>query len=328
MNILYLNHDFFEYDKAISAQINNMGHNVFSYKYVRMPNHFELNKCNNEIGSAYTLACHNKQKKILNEIKRKKIVFDTVLVTAGHMLEENLLISLKKMYPTAKFVWYLWDNVASVSCYETNRFYFDTIISFDKIEAYEKGMEYLPLFYVYEKRNMSKLYDLSYIGTYQKEREELCAQIAQCELFKKKYIYLYQKKGYNLVEQVYKAYSKMRNKSELTDTHVFDRKLDYRETINIIAQSKIVLDICYSFQTGLSIRTFEAMATRSKLITTNKSISKYDFYNPNNILIIAPHNLGEIPESFVTSEYEDVDEEIFRKYSIQNWCRNMLNYLN
>ncbi len=40
------------------------------------------------------------------------------------------------------------------------------------------------------------------------------------------------------------------------------------------------------------------------------------------------HNLGEIPESFVTSEYEDVDEEIFRKYSIQNWCRNMLNYLN
>ncbi|WP_228731997.1 MULTISPECIES: hypothetical protein [Pseudomonas] len=39
-------------------------------------------------------------------------------------------------------------------------------------------------------------------------------------------------------------------------------------------------------QAGLSFRFFEAMTSRKKVITTNKSVVDYDFYNPANILVI------------------------------------------
>ena len=44
MTILFLNHDFFEYDKAIKEQLSGMGHNILSYKYVKLPNHLEMMK--------------------------------------------------------------------------------------------------------------------------------------------------------------------------------------------------------------------------------------------------------------------------------------------
>lgn len=325
---MFLNHDFFEYDKAIKEQLSGMGHNILSYKYVKLPNHLEMVKCRNEDSVAYRMACSNKQKHILKDIKRKKIYIDAVLVTAGHMLEEDTLIALKEMYPNARFVWYLWDNVASIACYETNRRYFDKIVSFDKIEAKERDMEYLPDFYVYEKKNIRKIYDLSYVGTYRKEREEIIEQLVQSDSLKNNFIYLYQKINYGLLDYLYKVYAKiMRRPDSSKGKDYYDKRLNYRETVDIMAQSRIVLDICYSFQTGLSMRPFEAMATRSKLITTNKNIVKYDFYNPNNIMVIDADNVTAIPDWFVRSKYEDVDDDILSKYSIQAWCKTMMEYL-
>lgn len=328
MTILYLNHDFFEYDKAIEEQLSSMGHSILSYRYVKLPNHFEMRKCRNKDNVAYKLACHNRQKNILKDIRRKKIHIDAVLVTAGHMLEEDTLIALKEMYSQARFVWYLWDNVASIECYDTNRNYFDVIVSFDKIEAEKRNIEYLPDFYVYEKKNTCKIYDISYVGTYRKEREEIIEQIIRNDSLNNNFIYLYQKGKYGLLDYIYKLYSKIICKPDISvEKHYYDKKLDYKETVNIMAQSRIVLDICHSFQTGLSMRPFEAMATRSKLITTNKNIVKYDFYNPNNIMVIDADNVVAVPKWFVRSEYEEIDCDILNKYSIRTWCRRIVEYL-
>ena len=83
-------------------------------------------------------------------------------------------------------------------------------------------------------------------------------------------------------------------------------------------QSKAVLDIQFSSQIGLTMRSIECIGMGVKLITTNTSIRKYDFYNENNILIIDREN-PIIDWDFLDKQYEEIEEKIYEKYSLKNW---------
>lgn len=92
--------------------------------------------------------------------------------------------------------------------------------------------------------------------------------------------------------------------------------------------SKVVLDISYKNQLGLTLRCFEALATETKIITDNLDIKNYDFYNPNNIFCI--ENIGEIeniPDSFFESEYQKIDEDIVNRYSVRGFLKEIFSYI-
>ena len=72
----------------------------------------------------------------------------------------------------------------------------------------------------------------------------------------------------------------------------------------------------------MSFRVFEALGHRKKLITTNKDIVNYDFYHPQNILVLDKEKM-EIPEDFVFSPYVEIDETVFAKYKIKNWVKEV-----
>ena len=108
-----------------------------------------------------------------------------------------------------------------------------------------------------------------------------------------------------------------KNKDEKNITWFTD-VLPRKETIRIMNDSSALLDIAQPKQEGLSFRIFEAMILEKKIITTNKSITKYDFYNPNNIFIW--QNESTIPsKEFFTTPYSPVPGETVNKYSLQNW---------
>ncbi|HEY0091450.1 MAG TPA: lipopolysaccharide core biosynthesis protein rfaS, partial [Flavobacterium sp.] len=69
-------------------------------------------------------------------------------------------------------------------------------------------------------------------------------------------------------------------------------------------------------------RVFEAMGLGKKLITTNPDIVNYDFYNPNNIFVWE-ESTNEIPEYFLNTPYEELPENIYRKYSQENWVKTI-----
>ena len=92
--------------------------------------------------------------------------------------------------------------------------------------------------------------------------------------------------------------------------------------IEIFDNSKVVLDINHPLQFGLTMRTIECIGAEKKLITTNKNIKDYDFYNPNNILIIDRENIN-IDMSFFEKEYQTLPDELYKKYSLTNWLRNI-----
>ena len=80
-------------------------------------------------------------------------------------------------------------------------------------------------------------------------------------------------------------------------------------------------------QQGLTFRVFEAMGFRKKLITTNADIVNYDFYNANNIFVWTEDS-KEIPDAFFETDYEELPEEIFKKYSLENWLKTIFSAQN
>jgi hypothetical protein len=73
---------------------------------------------------------------------------------------------------------------------------------------------------------------------------------------------------------------------------------------------------------GLTFRVFEAIGLHKKIITNNADIANYDFYNPQNILIIDEKNIN-IPQSFFTSKYEPIPIEIYTKYTLNSWTKTV-----
>ncbi|HAP94363.1 MAG TPA: hypothetical protein DCP54_01145 [Chryseobacterium sp.] len=102
---------------------------------------------------------------------------------------------------------------------------------------------------------------------------------------------------------------------------------DYGDYIKIISGSYALVDLVTDEHDGLSYRFFEALYYKKKLITNNCHVKKYDFYNPNNIFITDFSDLTNLQE-WLQGSYEEIPEEISKKYSFDNWLSNMLNLPN
>ena len=103
---------------------------------------------------------------------------------------------------------------------------------------------------------------------------------------------------------------------------IYSKNLVYPEALQTdFENSKIFLDLIRKDHNGLSFRIFEALAMQKKIITTNKSIREYDFYNPNNILVLDENTTITINPDFLTTPYEPLSDEIYHKYTVENWVK-------
>ena len=88
-------------------------------------------------------------------------------------------------------------------------------------------------------------------------------------------------------------------------------------------KSEFLLDLHTSIHNGLSFRTFESIGYNKKLITDNKLVRDYDFYNPNNIFIFEDNNFKGL-ENFIKTPYQQVDTAIKQKYGFTGWLQKIL----
>ena len=101
-------------------------------------------------------------------------------------------------------------------------------------------------------------------------------------------------------------------------------RITYNQNLLIAKSTKVIVDINdEKLHTGLSLRFFEAMELRKKLITTNIEIREYDFYHPNNIYI---HGFSGISiAEFMSLPYCEIDCKITDKYKIEEWIKEFLD---
>jgi hypothetical protein len=88
--------------------------------------------------------------------------------------------------------------------------------------------------------------------------------------------------------------------------------------------STVLLDIAQPKQEGLSFRIFEALKLEKKLITTNRSVTTYDFFDAKNIFVWENENTIPVKD-FFSAPCAPLPAEILDKYSLQNWVSTIFD---
>ena len=321
-NILLVGMRFYNYDQCIKKAFEQLG-NVVDYISDTPENFLFLRKIFPESSMKEKLKAFQ-----IGEINRLTKYYDFAVIIVGRYLQEEFFNTLsKKMNANSKIILYLWDNIQRVENFDVTKKYVDVIYSFDPIDCYQYNFNFLPLFYTQEfqtsisnqlfSENKFK-YDIVSALTDHSERlrvtNDICNQLPNAKLSffvplgRIEYLHICLKGIRNLYD----------NRIKFMPTPLPKEK--YKE---LLSKSRSTLDIPYSGQIGLTIRTFESLASGVKLITTNSSIKYYDFYNPKNIIIINK-NSPQIEMKDITNPYIPVNNEIVRKYSILEWGKIIL----
>jgi hypothetical protein len=262
----------------------------------------------------------------LNQFEQvKNIPFSNVVILNPEAINEYWIQTLQIQHPKAKFNLYLWDSFINKPNFRNLTYLFETVYTFDLIDAKTYSLSYLPLFFTddfeYEPGGAKSIYDLCFIGTGHGDRPRIAKALLRkyCTYFVSNFIFLF------LQTKLLFFYFKLKDaqfKGSLLSDFNF-QSLSLKYTALRVKESRFILDINHKNQRGLTMRTMEVHGARRKLITTNPNIKNEDFYHPNNIYVMDRQSL-EIADSFLQSEYHELDNSLYQKYSIHAWIENLI----
>lgn len=319
-SVLFIPIGMYNYDQEIEKEMKRQGFDVTTFS--TLPSYNMLERIYNKLTNDKYLRnkSRKKQKEFFEKSNRE---YDYVFVIVGNYLDQIIFETYRKTHPRSKFILYLWDDVKRLEHSSWLIKNFDVIYSFDLDDVNQYSFRFLPLFYspyhLYE--NEEKKYDLCLMGSWHDERMELWNKIVDRYTLNRDKLYLF------LLGSRFKHYLCWifpKNKKFLSKEYIHLRKIDFEKTAEIMKQSKATLDVQCKGQAGLTMRTVESIGTRTKLITTNKSIVNYDFYDSQNIAIIDRDN-PEVEDVFWKTEYKTISKDIMEKYSLQRWITTIFS---
>ena len=322
MKICVISFDFWGYDAHIVETLKEKGIEANHIKIgaVSYENFGErLTNLFSKVFLGKNLKYQKRQKFVIEQLDKLGHQ-DQILVLNADTFDHSTLEYMKKR--TNRFITFLYDNLDRCPVQDKLHF-FDKIYSFDDKDIEKHGFEkltnynYLP-FLSQENQNPSE--DALYITSYDKKRIKQLDILSQKfeELRLKFDLYVIGKKSWK--NQLMKPLSK--NKI------VFTRKRISHENLpEFYKRTKVILDLMRENQYGLSFRVFEAMALEKKIITDNEKIKNYDFYNPNNILVLNK-DFSNITKEFFETPYQSLPEEIYKKYTLEKWVERVFNLEN
>ena len=294
-----------EYADAETSLVTTTGKKLmFTYKntFHRIQNFFSkliLNQ--NQKKLFYNKEIRKRLETIFNEHQH----FDDVFILRPDLIKEHLP-SIKKH--STRMIAFFWDSFSRIPEGRETIKYFDKFFSFEPKNVKDHNLLFLSNFYSPDLRvdkNSAPSFALSYVASSDNRLpilERILDSLSHLQL----------KTNINIVAREIATPKKEKNITWFTDA------LPRKETIRIMNNSHVLLDIAQPKQEGLSFRIFEAMALEKKIITNNKSVTNYDFYTPENIFVWQHENT--IPsKDFFSSPYSPLPGEIAKKYSLKNW---------
>lgn len=320
--ILFFCPRFFCYESEIQNSLERLGakviwfddrpsNNFYSKAVIRVNKNFLKRKI-----SAYYA-------EILSNVREYD--FDYLFFVNPEAISVDSLCKLQHTFPKAKSVLYMWDSFKNRKQNLQLLPLFDYKYTFDPEDAKSLGLSFRPLFFTKAYEGNSGLavkYDLLFIGTAHSDRYTFVKKIAEFARLKKNKLYFY------LSSKLLFLYKTIFDRSfksvKLKD--ISFHSLGHQEIASLMRESAVILDINHPNQIGLTMRTFETLGSHRKLITTNKDILNYDFYHKSNVMVIDREN-PHLDSLFFEIPFQDVDEEILFKYSIDGWAKEIFQFV-
>lgn len=314
MKVCLISFDYWGYDEKIADELIKMGYETshiklsnFSYNYnhlwEKIINFFNKNILKKNIKKIKA------EEFILTTLKNKGIQ-NHIIVINPERISEKCHLRIKDF--SENYIAYLYDSLGRYdNKHLLNNTIFDKIFTFDKKDAQDYKLYFLPNYIhlakqLYQNKPKYKVLSITSIDDRYPIINSIINYLDENKISHKT-IFFGKRKPKKLKESV------LFIKEKLSQTQIQEK----------IEDSEIILDVLRENQTGLSFRIFDAIALDKKIITTNKTITEYDFYNPHNILIIDKNNIT-IPEDFLNTKYQKVPDEIYKKYTLKNWIETII----
>lgn len=200
--------------------------------------------------------------------------------------EKTFLKYLKKHFKNIKLA-YIFTNIVNYTAAKEKKYldklnsWYDIVFAFDPKDAEKYNFEYSPL--IYDADNWYNKIDTE-------SKDNLVFYVGQAK---------------DRLEVLLKSYERLKKIGVKCDFHianvpdgnkkyeneiVYNKFMSYNDVVNCIKKATCLIDIIQGDSTGLTIKTCEAVCYDKKLITTNKHVKEYPFYNPRYIRVMESIN--------------------------------------
>jgi len=313
MKILFIGLDYHRYTKAISAELEALGHEVtFHDIFARTPYYKALRFWPERQRQAYD----RYHRGIIQHEAGKP--YDMVLFLQCHQVSDDNLDLARKTFPQARFVLYNWDSLHTHDYASKVRF-FDTAFTFDRQDSIDLGIEYLPLFGLRDFQGLPAASasdpQIYFVGNIVNPDRYLaidrfrsyCAQhgiafdafMAVRPPIVPKLLKVARPRGVSL-----KPISQKRFRAMVRD-------------------SSATFDFGNHKQTGLTMRTIENLCARRKIVTTNPRACDHWFYSPDRILHVEAGDYDKVAP-FLETPLEKPERD-FEEFHVQTFARFLLS---
>jgi len=322
--ILLFSVSFFNYEKIIAERLKELGADVDFYDE-RPSNSIFVKGLIRLKRDLYKVQIDKYYKRILHEIKNKR--YDYFLLIKGEVVPDFFIEELKALNPNIIMIYYNYDSFKNNPNARSILKYFDKKFSFDKKDAIEYKINFRPLFFSNEYEEIRNFqtnsqFESMFIGTAHTERYLISEKVKSwCDSNNfRSFAYYYSPSKY--VFHFKRIFDKTFKKFDIKKISFLS--LAHGEIIELYKKSKAVLDINHPFQTGLTMRTFEALGAGRKLITTNAQVMDYPFFDPENILVIDRNNIV-LNSAFFQTNFKAISNETLFLMSLDDKRRKEIN---
>lgn len=247
---------------------------------------------------------------------------DEVMIIKGTWMTDEVLHALQARFASADFRIYHWDSVATFpDQLRINRF-FTKIYTFDPVDAAQYGWIYRPTFFEEEICHPSeeKRYDFLLICSMHTRRMEVLRKLKALAEKQQKALYSY----------IYVPRLQYIRETLLRHNPLYEgardalhfQPLPQAETYALYPHTRCIVDYTFPQQNGFSMRTYDAMGCRCKLLTNNPHVKDADFYDPQNIYVYDPDHF-EIPADFLDTPYRPLPAEIYDRYRLDGFLQEL-----
>lgn len=324
-SVLLLAPNFFGYEFEIKKELEAQGASV--YYYDERPKNDFITKALIRLDLKPLIAkkINDYYASILNDIKN--IHLDYLFLVGPETISLDVIDTIISNNKGVKVLTYFWDSIKNKKnalryLSKSERFF-----SFDSNDTkLNEQIEFLPLFYIkdYEKIKESTdfQYDLCFIGTAHSDRYKIVKNLEKAAKAQGLRVFTY---FYSPSKTLflYKKYLKSDFKG-ISFVDVSFKSLSKQEVVQHIARAKAVIDIQHPNQTGLTMRTIEALGAGRKLLTTNKFVADYDFFDKQNIEIF-DREKPIVDFSFLGKGYNPIDNNTYQKYALRTWLHTIFS---
>ena len=249
---------------------------------------------------------------------------DLVLIIKGESTPRDFVEGLRRDHPRATVAYYAYDSMAESGGLARIRDLVDVPISFDREDvAKDASLHYLPLFYTddFFPSPSDATHDVAFVGTVNPQRYAMAQAISHH--FPSSLVHLYSPAWW------YVPLRKLRSPEfrGIDVRQVSTRKMPRAEVAEVFRRSRVVVDQQKVGQGGLTMRTFEALASGAGLVTSNARILEEPFSSSPRIAVVPhddPTRTVEAVRAMLASSSSSRDSLSISAHSVHAWVADIL----